>query len=277
MYGQLEPESREAGRGRAWATVMVFKVKQQERHTCSSSVLPGRGRCIPRSWWVGAEHWSLLAPFTYLNKIPTLGRDWELISCKLSPCRRHTVTWPRSRCFIEGAKTNFRHENPLLFRYKGWFNDSWAIAILKLEGMVLVFNRSQFRVRRGQVAGLGAPHHLARTAVCRRDPVFGKEEIQGCISPVRAGFPQGRQSFKWRVFPQGNPRSFTMVRISSERTVYSDWKRFLCLNSFYSGQSSSVDSFLKVDKVSSQWAMFHDKWFPHLEQHFLRVHRVSLV
>lgn len=56
MYGQLETESREAGRGRTRATVMVVRMKQQERHTCSSSVLPGRGSYIPRSWCVGAEH-----------------------------------------------------------------------------------------------------------------------------------------------------------------------------------------------------------------------------
>lgn len=42
---------------------------------------------------------------------------------------------------------------------------------------------------------LGAPLHLESSAVCRRDRMQRKEDLQGCISPGQAGFPQGRQSF----------------------------------------------------------------------------------
>lgn len=50
------------------------------------------------------------------------------------------------------------------------------------------------RVRKEQMADLGAPLHLESSAVCRRDCMLRKEDLQGCVSPGRAGFPQGRQS-----------------------------------------------------------------------------------
>lgn len=55
--------------------------------------------------------------------------------------------------------------------------------MLKLEGTIFcfAFNGSQSRVRTGQIAGLGAPHHLGSSAVWRRDPMFGKEGLRGCI------------------------------------------------------------------------------------------------
>lgn len=185
-------------------------------HLC---FLADRGVCTPRSWWVGAEHRFPLAPFTSVNKILTLWRDLELISSKLSPCRHHPVTRPRSHCLYRGGKNPISDMNPLLFRYKGWLDDRCAIAVFILEGIVFVFNGSRSRMRTGQVAGLAARHHLASIAACRRNPVLRKEQLRDVLLQDEQGFFKvSHVPSQWKEFP---PRGWL---IQTEQ-------HFLCMNS----------------------------------------------
>lgn len=81
-------------------------------------------------------------------------------------------------------------------------DDSWAIAVLILEGIVFVFNGSRSRMRMGQVAGLGARHHLASTAACRRNPVLKKEELRDVLLQDEQGFFKvNHVPSQWKEFP----------------------------------------------------------------------------